>query len=75
MKKPKNYDKIKPFNTYWVELDGEMYETRARSPEEANVRARNQAGLAGSYEWHEVETNSVEIAHTKIIDNREEIKC
>lgn len=75
MKKPKNYDKIKVFDTYWVTINGNIYETRARSQEEADVRVRYQMGLAGNYEWHEIETEDIEKAHTKIIDNREEIKC
>lgn len=75
MKKIENWDKIKvkkPFNFYVVELNGEIYETMARSPEEANVRARHQAGLSGSYEWHEVETDEIEKIETKIIYNKEE---
>lgn len=75
IKKPKNWNNVKvkkPFDCYLVTLDGETYETMARSPEEANVRARNQAGLSGSYEWHEVETDEIEKIQTKIIDNREE---
>lgn len=72
---PANWNKVKPkkpFETYWVTLDGEIYETRARSLAEANVRARHQAGLAGNYDWHNVETDDIELAHTKIINYKEE---
>lgn len=75
MKKPKNYDKVKTWDNYWVTIDGVVHSIRATSPEQAESWVKYNMGLADNYEWHEVETNSVEIAHTKIIDNREEIKC
>jgi len=62
----------KPKQKYLIWFGNEYYDTYAVSEAQAINNVKHQLGLAGSYEYHEIEPTKVEVINTKIIDNREE---
>lgn len=65
----------KPKQKYLIWFGSSCYDTMAVSEAQAINNVKNQMGLSGDYRYHEYKPTKIEIINTKIIDNREEIKC
>jgi hypothetical protein len=65
----------KPKQKYFIWFGNKCYDTWAVSEAQAINNVKCQMGLAGDYDYHSYTPTKIEIMKTKIIDNREEIKC